>query len=90
MTAQSDIEALIHRADAEYRTVERGKRAEFAGVTAMTGLTILARYIDALADRLDGLDRTGTPGGVEAAVADLRRAVEGLGGRLGEGGRDPG
>jgi hypothetical protein len=55
MTAQSDIEALIHRADAEYRKVEKGKRAEFAGVTAMTGLTILARHIDALAERLDRL-----------------------------------
>jgi hypothetical protein len=56
MTAQSDIEALIHRADAEYRTVERGKRAEFAGVTAMSGLTILAQHIDALVERLDRLD----------------------------------
>jgi hypothetical protein len=59
MTAQSDIESLIHRADAEYRTVEKGKRAEFAGVTAMTGLTILARHIDALVERLDRLDRPG-------------------------------
>jgi hypothetical protein len=56
MTAQSDIEELIHRADAEYRTVERGKRAEFAGVTAMTGLTILARHIDTLVERLDRLE----------------------------------
>ena len=89
MTAQSDIEALIHRADVQYRTVEKDKRAEFAGVTAMTGLTILARHIDALVERLDGLGRTGMPGGMEQDVVDLRTAVEDLAGKLGKGGIDP-
>ncbi len=89
MTAQSDIEALIHRADAQYRTVEKEKRADFAGVTAMTGLTILARHIDALKERLDGLSRTGGPDGIGQDVADLRRAVEDLAHKLGKGESDP-
>ncbi|MGD0394537.1 MAG: hypothetical protein ABSC41_18065 [Acidimicrobiales bacterium] len=89
MTAHSDIEALIHRADAQYRTVEKEKRAEFAGVTAMTGLTILARHIDAIVERLDGSGRTVAPAGVEQDVADLRRAVEDLARKLGKGERDP-
>lgn len=65
MTAHADIEALIHKADAEYRTIEREKRADFAGVTAMAGLTILARHIDALTERLDHL---------AAEIAEVRRA----------------
>ena len=64
MTAHADIEALIHKADAEYRTIEREKRADFAGVTAMAGLTILARHIDALTERLEHL---------AGEVAEVRR-----------------
>jgi hypothetical protein len=78
MTAAEDIDALIHRADDEFRKVEKDKRGDFAGVTAMAGLTILARHIDALADRIDGRapDRTEGPGDVRTELADLRRRIE--------------
>jgi hypothetical protein len=65
MTAHADIDALIRKADADYRTIEKEKRADFAGVTAMAGLTILARHIDALTERLD------------AVAADLRKGISG-------------
>jgi hypothetical protein len=80
MTAQADIDALIHRADTEYRTVDKDKRADFAGVTAMAGLTILAKHIDGLAERIDGMDagRDDSRSRVEEMVAGLRRDVDSL------------
>ncbi len=90
MTAQADIEALIRRADTEYKSVEKDKRADFAGVTAMAGLTILARHIDALVGRLDrdDLNRGSAQPGVESALADLRREVDDLTAEVRNGGRD--
>jgi hypothetical protein len=80
MTAAEDIDALIRRADDELRKVEKDKRGDFAGVTAMAGLTILARYIDALAARIDGTApaRTEGPADVRAELAELRRRIEKL------------
>jgi hypothetical protein len=91
MTAAADIDALIRRADDEIRKVEKDKRGDFAGVTAMAGLTILARHIDALAARIDGLapDPSDGPVDLRAELADLRLRIEMLAdglGRTGDGG----
>jgi hypothetical protein len=91
MTAAADIDALIRRADDEIRKVEKDKRGDFAGVTAMAGLTILARHIDALAARIDGLvpDPNDGPVDLRAELVSLRLKIETLAddfGRSGEGG----
>jgi hypothetical protein len=57
MTARADIDALIKKADLEYRTLDSQSRTDFAGFTAMGGLTILAKHIDALSARLDALEQ---------------------------------
>ena len=57
MTARTDIDALIKKADAEYSTLPKDSRTDFAGFTAMGGLTILAKHIDALSARLDALEQ---------------------------------
>jgi hypothetical protein len=87
MTAAADIDALIRRADDEIRKVEKDKRSDFAGVTAMAGLTILARHIDALAVRIDrlGPDPGDGPVDVPTELADLRRRIETLAEDLGRG-----
>jgi hypothetical protein len=88
MTAAADIDALIRRADDEIRKVEKDKRGDFAGVTAMAGLTILARHIDALATRIDGLvtDPNDGPVDPKAELADLRLKIEMLAEDLGQSG----
>ena len=87
MSARSDIDALIAKADVEFRTTEKSKRTDFAGVTAMAGLTILARHIDALVDRLDGIERsrTGDSSDPGADLAELRRTLGELSERVGRG-----
>ncbi|HEX3980255.1 MAG TPA: hypothetical protein VHW93_03480 [Acidimicrobiales bacterium] len=87
MTAEADIDALIHRADDEIRKVEKDKRGDFAGVTAMAGLTILARYIDALAVRIDhlGPDQGDGPVDLPTELAELRRRIEKLAEDFGRG-----
>ncbi len=79
-SAQDDIAALIARADAEYPTLDKGKRVDFAGVTAMAGLTILARHLDALEERLDQIDPPTGEGqdALGSQVAELRQLVEEL------------
>jgi enoyl reductase-like protein len=92
MTAAEDIDALIRRADDEIRRVEKDKRGDFAGVTAMAGLTILARHIDALAVKIDGpaADRTEGTVDVRTELADLRRRIEKVADDLERGGQGPG
>ena len=53
---------------------------DFAGVTAMAGLTILARHLDALEERLDRIDPPTGEAQVDlgAQVAELRQLVEEL------------
>jgi hypothetical protein len=79
-SARDDIAALIARADTEYPTLDKGQRVDFAGVTAMAGLTILARHLDALEERLDRIDPPTGEGQVDlgAQVAELRQLVEEL------------
>jgi hypothetical protein len=79
-SAQDDIAALIARADTEYPTLDKGRRVDFAGVTAMAGLTILARHLDALKEQLDRIDPPTGEGHVDlgSQVAELRQLVEEL------------
>ncbi len=79
-SAQDDIAALIARADTEYPTLDKGQRVDFAGVTAMAGLTILARHLDALEERLGRVDPPRREGQVDLGpeVAELRQLVEEL------------
>jgi hypothetical protein len=80
MTAQADIDALIRKADAEFKTADKDRRKDFAGFTAMAGLTILAKHVDALAERLDRAcpDRSEYPVDVRAELAELRQKIENL------------
>jgi hypothetical protein len=80
MTAAADIEALIRRADNERRNVDKDQRADFAGITAMAGLTILAKHVDALTAKIDSLAaaRANGPVDVQTELADLRRRFETL------------
>jgi hypothetical protein len=85
MTAAADIDALIRRADDEIRKVEKDKRGDFAGVTAMAGLTILARHLDALAARVDDLvsEPNDGPADLQAELSRLRLRIETLADDLG-------
>jgi hypothetical protein len=86
-SAQDDIAALIARADTEYPTLDKGRRVDFAGVTAMAGLTILARHLDALNERLDRIDAPTGEGQVDlgSQVAELRQLVEALTAQVNQG-----
>jgi hypothetical protein len=81
MTAKADIDALIARADAEFATTRnKAAQAENLGIQALSGLGVLAGWIDALAERLDGLDpnRVGDSGAVRAELAELRDQITAL------------
>jgi hypothetical protein len=86
-SAQEDIAALIARADTEYPTLDKGRRVDFAGVTAMAGLTILARHLDALKERLDRIDPPAGEGHIDLGpqVNELRQLVEELTARVDQG-----
>jgi len=91
-SARVDIEALISRADAAYPTLDKSKRVDFAGVTAMAGLTILAQHLDELEERLDRIYPPTGPGApdVESQVAELHRRVEALTAQVSRGPVGPG
>jgi hypothetical protein len=78
MTAKADIDALIARADAEHATTrDKAAQAENLGIQALSGLGILAGWIDTLVEQLDRLDpsRIGDSGTVGAELADIRAQI---------------
>jgi hypothetical protein len=81
MTAKADIDALIARADAEYATTtSKVAQAENLGIQALSGLGVLAGWIDGLAERIDGLDpnRVGDSASLAAELAELRDQIVAL------------
>lgn len=81
MSARAEIDALIDRTDRDTSGSSSNiKQANLVGEAAFAGLLILAKHIDALSERLDGLDPKLDKDSVDvnAELADFRGQLKKL------------
>jgi hypothetical protein len=81
VSAQTEIESLIAETQQKYNvSPSANTRADLLGREAFRGLVILAKHIDAISERLEGINPNVGEGSVDFAAefADLRKQLKKL------------